>query len=172
MQIIFNEKNSLIKHFFMRFWIIIGLLSWCTANTCAQVSELEQVALHELKGKWVGTLTQEAGGLASEYTFEVVINIENDSIKGYSTIELNGTKGKINLTGTIDGLYVQIEEIRLASKDWTKENTSWCIKTMKLNLGFKRGKFRLEGPWSGFSNKFKGRCSPGNIYLKKEAIRA
>lgn len=156
----------------MRFWIILIILSWWNINSTAQVSELEQVVAHEIKGKWVGTLTQEAGGLASEYNFELFINIEDNKIKGHSTIELNGTKGDLNLSGTIDGLYVQIQEIRLTSSDLTKANASWCIKTMKLTFDFKRGKFRLEGPWKGYTNKFREPCSPGKIFLKKEAIRA
>ncbi|MCP4437646.1 MAG: hypothetical protein GY810_01765 [Aureispira sp.] len=156
----------------MRLVILLGVFCFISLGLSAQLSELEQVAAHELKGKWVGKLTQESGGIASEYSFEMFITIEENKISGYSTIEVNGLKGKLSLNGTVDGLHLHLQELKLTSKDLAAREASWCIKIMELNFGFKRGKFRLEGPWKGRSNKFKSKCSPGKIYLKKEAIRA
>ncbi len=135
----------------------------------AQNKELSLMAPYVLAGKWTGKIKQQAGGIAEEYIYEISLKLNGNNISGTGVIKTGSMYGYFELSGKLNGNSVQLEDLRITNEN-IRDRAAWCIKKMKLRFLFKDGHYVLEGPWSGYSSM--GNCSPGNIYLKKEAIRA
>ena len=149
-------------------WIVL-LLMTVSHFSYAQQSELEIMAPYVLSGAWVGELTQEAGGIAKRYQYEVDLTLEGNKISGKGILTVGNMFGDFEISGYFDGQDVFLEDIKITNEN-IRDKAAWCIKRMPLKLLFKKGEYCLEGSWSGYTSA--GQCSPGRIYLKKIAIKA
>lgn len=145
------------------------LLSLITLNIQAQDEELKTVAPYILQGQWKGKLTQLVGGIAKEYDFEISLKLNGDIISGTGVLKAGNNYGNFEISGKLEGTSVSLEDVKITNKN-IRQNADWCIKKMPLKFLFRASAFRLEGPWSGYSEY--GSCKPGQIFLKKESIRA
>ena len=127
------------------------------------------MAPYVMSGKWTGKITQQKGGLAEEYYYEIELSLSDTKLSGKGYIKTNNNYGYFEISGNLKGNTVKLEDIRITNEN-IRERAAWCIKNMQLKLIFKNGNYCLEGPWTGYSQL--GNCSPGHIYLKKNAIKA
>jgi hypothetical protein len=134
-------------------------------------SILNEVVAYELSGKWQGKLFQQnfKGILSEEYDFELEISIDGKKVTGHSFIGVGANYAKISFSGTLDGLKVELKEIKIKDSS-IKEQYLWCIKNMHLKFDFERGRYVLKGPWDGESGR--DVCKPGKIKVYKKTIRA
>jgi hypothetical protein len=126
----------------------------------------------ELAGTWVGTLTQNTGGYASSYYFELKIEVKDKHVEGTTFVSLgNEIMGEFAYIGVWQrGKKLFIKENRLL-KSQKPEELDWCYKTIELQLFQHRsGEWRLEGAWRGES--LSGICVPGYVRLQKTVPRA
>jgi hypothetical protein len=152
----------------MRFLFILLFFQYA-AVLCAQEKELEIMAPYVLDGKWTGILTQMSGGISQEYAYEISLKLKGNNLSGNGSIKTGSLYAHFEIRGHLDGSAVYLEDLRITNEKM-REMASWCIKKMPLKLKFRGGAYRLEGPWSGKSSY--GPCTPGQIYLKKETVRA
>lgn len=126
----------------------------------------------ELEGTWVGTLTQNAGGFASTYYFEVKIEVKDKFVEGTTFVSLGDQiKGEFAFIGVWQrGKKLFLKENRVLKSE-KPEELDWCYKTIELQLFQHRsGDWRLEGAWRGES--LSGICVPGYVRLQKTIPRA
>lgn len=143
---------------------------FCTnKEVSAQEKELAIMAPYVIGGKWTGKIVQQKGGIAESYYYEIELSLTHNKIKGKGFIKTESMYGHFEISGSLNGSAVQLEDVRITNEN-IREQAAWCIKKMRLNLIFKNGVYCLEGPWSGYTQW--GDCSPGKIYLKRDAIRA
>jgi hypothetical protein len=135
----------------------------------AQDKELSIMAPYVMAGKWTGKIIQQKGGIAEEYYYEIELSLSGTELSGKGFIKADNNYGHFEISGTLKGNLVKLEDLRISNEN-IRERAAWCIKKMELKLIFRNGSYCLEGPWTGYSQL--GNCSPGNIYLKKSAIKA
>ena len=126
----------------------------------------------ELAGTWVGTLSQNAGGYASNYYFEIEIIVKDKHVEGTSFVSLgDDIKGEFAFIGVWQrGNKLYLKENKVV-KSQKPEELDWCYKTIELQLlQHRSGEWRLEGAWRGES--LSGICVPGFVRLQKSVPRA
>lgn len=153
----------------MRFFLILTSLLFLWPNLQAQETELAVMAPLMLAGKWTGKLTQDKGGIARTYYYEIEISLDGQDIVGTGMIRAGRMFGYFNLKGRLEGTKVTLEDIEITNEE-IKERAAWCLKKMPLKFRFQEGKYKLIGPWSGVVPWRD--CSPGEIELEKASIRA
>lgn len=135
----------------------------------AQKEQLSLMAPYVLEGKWTGHLTQQAGGLARKYYYQIEITLHGNEILAKGFIKETNREGHFAIEGSYSGTIVQLKDLRITQQKLPKK-AAWCIKTMKLQLILRDGVFCLKGDWSGYVPW--GNCNPGTIFLTKDTIRA
>ena len=143
----------------MKVWFVIVLLTW----------PLWAGAQNDFSGVWKGTLTQDPGGFAPVYEFELYLKQKGDKVAGRSYVAIGAIYAVMDLEGMVEGNTVHLTETNIA-KNWKREDMEWCYKKADLTLYVKGKQLKLEGPWTG--NTGQSECIPGKIYLKKEVPRA
>ena len=150
-------------------FLFTGLSITCQAQT-APNEELLVVVEYELAGQWTGKLSQRGYNLLSaSYDFELTLTVKGDKISGYSYIKVDSNYAKIKLSGRRNGLKIEITESEILDSS-IKKDYFWCIKRLHLEFGYEEGRYRLKGPWDGKNGSRD--CSPGDVILYKDAIRA
>lgn len=125
----------------------------------------------DFSGEWTGKLKQEAGGVSPEYNFQLSLIQEGNKVKGASYIELPTMKNiyaTIKLRGTIKGNNLWFEEYEIL-KEKRLPNMQFCIKKGKLTLSLEGERWKLDGPWTGYSGF--GTCPPGTITVYKPYVK-
>ncbi len=124
-----------------------------------------------LLGTWAGIITQDKGGYASEYKFEMVLTQDGTEIKGRSFVTLDDIHATMELEGEMIGdQSFSFKESGIVDET-SLEGMEWCYKSGFLILSRKDGKITLEGPWSG-KTKDESACIPGKIVLVRTKPRA
>ncbi len=151
-------------------------IAWCCLML-AILSKVQAQMPHNLSGKWVGFLTQEDGGIAATYHFELKLDANqkgNWSGSSFSFIKQKGGKRyvlRLELEASIQGDTVFFEEFR--ELEYVNElitNSFYCLKRARLywvNEG--NGKGYFSGRWEGIEPKSGNRCTPGKIELRRPA---
>lgn len=132
-----------------------------------------------LSGKWTGFLTQDGGGIADRYHFELTLDANekgNWSGSSFSFIKKGGKRYvlRLELEASIDGEEVFFEEFReLEYVNELSENSSYCLKRARLHwVSEGDGKGYLSGKWEGTEPKSGNRCVPGRIELRRQENHA
>ncbi len=134
---------------------------------CSSLYAQQQI---NISGKWVGKITQQEGGYASDYDMELVLYQEGENIKGKSYFYIDDIYAILEITGGFkSNILFYFKEIKILDAA-TKESLEWCIKKGQLLLKKDGDTLKLEGFWQG--NSEAGPCIPGKIFLKKEVERA
>lgn len=126
-------------------------------------------AQHDFSGVWKGTLTQDPGGFAPVYDFELYLRQDGHKVSGRSFVAIGDIHAVMDLQGEVIGNTLHFKETNIV-QHWKREDMEWCYKQAGLTLSGQGKQTRLEGPWrgnTGFSD-----CIPGKIYLKKAPPRA
>lgn len=121
-----------------------------------------------ISGKWVGTLLQNPGGLATKYYFEMNLKQKKNIISGTSSISMAENPevtGLMSIRGTFDGTYFYYEDIKILNQKGLTDMSDWCIKKCKFSFEKIDGQYVLNGHWTG-NSRF-GYCSPGTVKVKK-----
>lgn len=153
----------------MRLFLLLTSLFFLLPSLSAQEKELAVMAPLILSGKWTGKLTQEKGGIAKTYYYEVELSLNGQDIVGTGMIRAGRMFGYFNIKGKLEGTKVTLEDIEITNEE-IKERAAWCLKKMPLHFRFQDRKYKLIGPWSGVVPWRD--CSPGEIELEKASIRA
>ncbi len=121
-----------------------------------------------LKGMWVGTLTQNEGGYRNQYSFEIYVKEDGAVVTGRTYVSTAGIYGELSFTGQRIAGVLHLRELELV---YSRKPTdlAWCFKTMQLEPVRRNGVWYLEGPWQGTSDF--GTCIPGWIVLKRPIPR-
>ena len=143
----------------MKFWLLLAFLA-LPALVEAQ---------KDFSGVWKGTLTQDPGGFAPVYDFELYLKQEGGKVKGRSYVRIGSIYAVMELEGVLEVNTVHLTETDIV-KHWKRQDMEWCYKKADLTLYHQGKQLKLEGPWSG--NTGQNECIPGNIYLKKEPPQA
>ncbi|MEM6963869.1 MAG: hypothetical protein AAF573_03820 [Bacteroidota bacterium] len=124
----------------------------------------------DLSGLWVGKVTQEEGGYAPSYTFEIFIKHEGNKIEGRSYVFVDQIYASFEMSGSIhSGIYLSLKDSELLDNK-VNEGMEWCLKKYQLVLKVKDGKYHLEGFWQGKTSF--STCIPGKVFLEKKVPRA
>ncbi len=129
-----------------------------------QASE-ETVQNQNISGKWVGVLSQSAGGVASKYKYEMLLSQNGQSVEGITREEIVENPqiyGVIRVRGSTSGNVFRFEDVGVV--ETSIPGSIWCIKNGTLQYTFSGGVESLSGAWKGRDN-----CPPGEIYLEKQA---
>lgn len=143
-------------------YLLILSLSLCYSSTWAQNYQ-------QLKGQWKGYLTQDEGGYADQYSFELYFSEIDGVLKGRTYVDAPGAVGIFTFEGQIVGGNIVLFEKKIVYSQ-KPEEMLWCFKTMNVKLINKKGQWHLEGYWSGRSNS--NHCIPGKIFLSKVTPQA
>lgn len=123
-----------------------------------------------LNGLWSGKITQEEGGFAPDYTFEIYITQDGNKIKGRSYVYVDEIYASFDILGEVNNeIYLSLRDNEILDNK-VNDGMEWCLKKYQLVFKIKKGISSLEGFWQGktsFSN-----CIPGKVFLKKQAPRA
>lgn len=140
--------------------LFIIILSALSLNTIAQ---------NKASGFYRGIITQNAGGLATEYVMELNITFKSQGeIIGTSFFKLTNSEEifvKYSFTGILDGDTITLYE-KSIDEEQNREGYYFCLKKMNMKLIKKGYEYFMEGSWSS-SN-----CpdAHGSIKIKKEEI--
>ena len=145
--------------------IIFGLL-------CSSFIFAQDIPVDSLLGTWRGVITQDAGGYASEYKFELfLVQEDNKSFSGRSYVSLEDIHATMEVQGELIGNQTfTFKEIKIID-ELSKEGMEWCYKNGFLILSQEDNIIKLEGPWSG-KTKDGSSCIAGEILLKRVSPRA
>lgn len=126
-------------------------------------------AQKDFSGVWKGTLTQEPGGFAPVYEFELYLRQDGNKVTGRSYVAIGSIYAVMDLKGVQEGNTVHLTETNIVN-NWKREDMEWCYKKADLTMYIQGKQVKLEGPWSG--NTGHNDCIPGKIYLKRDVPRA
>ena len=139
--------------------LISILIFLCYQNTFSQ----------NIQGKWVGKITQQAGGYSQLYDLELDLN-QRKNIWGDSySFEGDSVKIRIGLSGYIDKDSIRLKE----SVGWIREDKvpwTWtaCVKQFVLAYRKDADFEYLEGSWTGVSKDDPSdACIPGKVILSR-----
>jgi hypothetical protein len=130
---------------------------------------LNVIAQNKASGFYRGIITQNAGGLATEYVMELNITFKSQGeIIGTSFFKLTNSEEifvKYSFTGILDGDTITLYE-KSIDEEQNREGYYFCLKKMNMKLIKKGYEYFMEGSWSS-SN-----CpdAHGSIKIKKEEI--
>ena len=143
----------------MKLWIFIALF----------FLPLLATAQKSFTGVWKGSLTQDPGGFAPVYEFELYLKQKGSKVTGRSYVAVGSIYAVMDLEGVVEGNTVHWAETNIVN-NWKREDMEWCYKKADLTLSVQGKQIKLEGPWTGHTGS--SECIPGKIYLKKEVPRA
>jgi hypothetical protein len=139
---------------------------------CSSVFFAQDIPIDSLLGTWKGVITQDAGGYASEYEFELLLTTEDHkSFSGRSYVSLEDIHATMEIQGELIGNQTFTFKEAKIIDEVSKEGMEWCYKNGFLILSQKDNVLKLEGPWSGKTQDGSG-CIAGEIFLKKISPRA
>ncbi len=122
-------------------------------------------------GRWEGKITQDDGGVQSEYYMEIDVKQKGSKVEGYAYVSFEDHYARMKFKGRVrGGIMVMLEEYEITEKTDLGENWDWCLKKMQLVVKYKDDKMYLEGYWNGVSQY--GACIPGKVFLEKPEDRA
>ena len=123
-----------------------------------------------LAGRWTGYLTQEEGGYATKYNFEMFFTQNKGRWIGRSRVTVEELFVEMEFTAEYKDKKLTFLEYRMVDNK-IRPGMEWCYKKGQLELkeGWWSG-LRLEGSWQGATSF--GDCIPGDVYLIKEQPRA
>lgn len=139
---------------------------------CSSFLFAQDIPVDSLLGTWKGVITQDEGGYASEYKFELLLAREGDkNFSGRSYVSLEDIHATMEIKGELIGNQTfSFSEVKIIDEQ-SKEGMEWCYKSGFLILSQKDNILQLEGPWSG-KTQDDSRCIAGEIQLKKVSPRA
>ena len=121
----------------------------------------------ELDGVWEGYITQDPGGLAQEYYFQVDLDILDEELVGTTTIRLldkPDVYGIMNMHGKVTDEEISFEEDAIL-KQQIYTYAYWCLKEIQLKPVQLDGKTVLQGKW------LSDRCpGTGEVTLEKTVL--
>ncbi len=124
----------------------------------------------EISGQWLGTITQNPGGHATSYEFEVFLSQTGKKLRGRSYSRVDDVYTILELKGEIKGdKIIFLEETKIVDV-YLYEGLEACYKKAQLVLSYKGGQWQMEGFWSGKTDD--GDCIPGKVLLFKKVPRA
>ena len=124
----------------------------------------------DLSGLWLGKITQEEGGYAPNYTFELYLKQEGTKITGRSYVFVDEIYATFDVAGDLySGLYMNLKDVELLENK-VNDGMEWCLKKYQLVLKAKGDEYQLEGFWQGKTSF--STCIPGKVFLKKTKPRA
>jgi hypothetical protein len=149
-------------------------IAWCCLML-AMLSKVQAQMPRNLSGKWIGFLTQDDGGIADRYHFELELYANakgNWSGSSFSFIKQKGGKRyvlRLALEASIKGDTVFFEEFReLEYVNELSTNSSYCLKRAYLYwVNESNGKGYFSGRWEGREPKSGNQCVPGKIELRR-----
>lgn len=130
---------------------------------CAALSAVA-FGQNEVEGVWLGYITQDPGGLADKYHFQVNLDLKGDNLEGTSTIAMLDDEsifGIMTLKGEANNVSVSFNEQEIIKQNMYSF-AYWCIKDIELQLVKRNGKEVLVGSWT--SNQCPG---TGEIVLER-----
>lgn len=140
-------------------WLISILIFFSAQHSFSQ----------NIQGKWVGKITQQAGGYSQLYDLELDLN-QRKNIWGDSyAFEGDSVKIRIGLSGYIDKDSIRLNE----SLGWIREDKvpwTWIACVKKFVLAYRKdADFEyLEGNWTGVSKDDPSdACIPGKVILSR-----
>lgn len=123
-----------------------------------------------LTGLWLGKITQEEGGFAPDYTFEIYITQKGNKIKGRSYVYVDEIYASFDISGEINNeIYLELKDSDILENK-VNDGMEWCLKKYQLVFKMKNGTPNLEGFWQGKTSF--STCIPGKVFLKKQVPRA
>lgn len=124
----------------------------------------------DLSGLWKGKITQDEGGYASDYTFEIYIRHNGKSITGRSYVYVDNIYASFDISGSLHSeVYMDLKDSEILESK-VNEGMEWCLKKYQLVFKIKDGVYHLEGFWQGKTSF--STCIPGKVFLKKQIPRA
>lgn len=124
----------------------------------------------DLSGLWVGKITQDEGGYAPNYTFEIFIKQNGNKINGRSYVFVDQIYASFEISGSIHSdIYLSLKDSELLDNR-VNEGMEWCLKKYQLVFKIKDGQYHLEGFWQGKTSF--STCIPGKVFLEKKVPRA
>ncbi len=139
-------------------WIIFLLASYSS------------IGQDNLTGLWLGKITQEEGGFAPDYTFEIYITQKGNKIKGRSYVYVDEIYASFDISGEVNNeIYLELKDSEILDNK-VNDGMEWCLKKYQLVFKVKKGILSLEGFWQGKTSF--STCIPGKVLLKKQVPRA
>ena len=130
----------------------------------------QSVGQKDLSGLWLGKITQEEGGYAPDYTFEIYIKHVGSKIEGRSYVFVDDIYATFDISGDIySGIYLNLNDSEILENK-VNEGMEWCLKKYQLVFKVKDGEYHLEGFWQGKTSF--STCIPGKVFLKRTEPRA
>ncbi len=124
----------------------------------------------DLSGLWLGKITQDEGGYASDYVFEIYIRQDGSKISGRSYVYVDNIYASFDISGSLHSeVYMDLKDSEILESK-VNEGMEWCLKKYQLVFKIKNGVYHLEGFWQGETSF--STCIPGKIFLKKQVPRA
>jgi len=124
----------------------------------------------DLSGLWLGKITQNEGGYAPDYSFEIYIKQDGKQIEGRSYVFVDDIYASFDIAGDIfSGVYLNLKDSEILENK-VDQGMEWCLKKYQLVLKVKNDEIILEGYWQGKTSF--STCIPGKVYLKKTEPRA
>ncbi len=124
----------------------------------------------DIEGQWLGVITQEDGGYATSYEFELFLSRTGNKLGGRSYSRVDDLYTILDLKGEIkSGMLIYLEETKIVDVH-LHDGLHACYKSAQLRVSYENGKLKLEGFWRG--NTESGACIPGKVILYKEKPRA
>jgi hypothetical protein len=155
-----------LKYAVMKYFLFPAFIILSTIISHAQTPEADSLA-----GSWRGVITQNEGGYASEYQFELFLIKEGNKITGRSYVKLEEIYATMELKGELIGpTTLSFQEVKIVDET-SREGMEWCFKQGFLIFKNENGLYKLEGPWSG-KTKQESPCIPGDIVLERVSPRA
>lgn len=123
-----------------------------------------------LTGLWLGEITQEEGGFAPDYTFEIYITQKGNKIIGRSYVFVDEIYASFDISGDVNNeIYIELKDSEILENK-VNDGMEWCLKQYQLVFKMKNGIPCLEGFWQGKTSF--STCIPGKVFLKKQVPRA
>jgi hypothetical protein len=124
----------------------------------------------DLTGLWMGKITQEEGGFAPDYIFEVYITQRGDKVKGRSYVYVDEIHASFDISGELNNeIYLELKDSDILNSK-VNDGMEWCLKEYQLVFKMKNGIPNLEGFWQGKTSF--STCIPGKVFLVKQVPRA
>jgi hypothetical protein len=120
----------------------------------------------KIGGEWNGIITQEEGGLASQYYFSLFIVQNGENITGFTKVELYKDKKRVffarkKIIGTFKDKTLFFKEIEIVEEEmYTMSNI--CLIQAKLKFTWDKSALCFKGTWGGLT-KDGTSCAPGKI---------
>lgn len=123
------------------------------------------------EGKWEGTLSQNPGGIYSDYKYELELKVSKNYVSGVSRVSADGVSCRMKLKGQIIGNVLVIEEFEyLDPAEIPSLKAEWCTKIGKLQMTVRKGVATLTGPMTAKASF--GDCPPAVAKLSRPMLRA